>query len=120
MVAALGLGIVALVALLFFGQPWAAVGLCLGIGLGMANFRLVIRSVLRVGKREDTNKRRPLALNTLGRLMAITVVALLLAWVLTPLGLGMLGGVALFQFVLLGGVTRSMLKAAKLSDGGAA
>ena len=120
MVAALGLGIVAVVVLLFFDQPWAAVGLCVGVGLGMANFRLVVRSVLRVGKRQGTNTRRPLAMNTLGRLMAITVVALVLAWMLTPLGLGLLGGVALFQFVLLAGVTRSMLKAAKLSDGGAA
>ena len=64
-----------------------------------------------VGRRAEGNKRRPLAMNTLGRLMAMTVVALVLAWVEPPLGLGIIGGLAVFQFLLLANVTRSMLKA---------
>lgn len=118
MIVALALGVVGLAALLFFNEPWAALGLCIGLGVGMTNFRLIIRSVVRVGRREQANKRRPLAVNTLGRLMAITVVALVLAWFETPLGLGIIGGVALFQFILLGNVTRSMLKAAQLAGAG--
>jgi hypothetical protein len=110
MVLALVAGVVGLALLLFFDEPWAALGLCVGIALGMANFRLIVRSVLRVGRREQANKRRPLALNTLGRLGAMTAVALVLVWVEPPLGLGIIGGVALFQFLLLGNVTRSMLK----------
>ncbi len=110
MVAALILGVVGLAALLFFDQPWAALGLCIGLGMGMGNFRLILRSVLKVGARAQANKRRPLAMNTLGRLMLMTVVALVLVWVDPPLGLGIIGGVALFQFLLLANVTRSMLK----------
>ncbi len=118
MVAALVVGVLGLVVLLLFSQPWAALGLCIGIALGIANFRLIVRSVLKVGRRVEGDKRRPLAMNTLSRLMAMTVVALALAWVKPPLGLGIIGGLALFQFVLLANVTRSMLKAGVALDVG--
>ena len=119
MVGALVVGVVGLAALLFFDQPWAALGLCIGLGMGMGNFRLIVRSVVKVGKRAQANKRRPLAMNTLSRLMAMTVVALVLVWFVTPLGFGIVGGMALFQFILLANVTRSMLKAGG-GGGGAA
>jgi hypothetical protein len=111
MLGALVVGVLGLVVLLLFSQNWAALGLCIGIALGMGNFRLVVRSVVKVGRRTEGNKRRPLAMNTLGRLMTMTVIALVLAWVEAPLGLGIIGGLALFQFLLLANVTRSMLKA---------
>ena len=111
MLGALVVGVLGLVVLLLFSQNWASLGLCVGIGLGMVNFRLVMRSVAKVGRRAEGNKRRPLAMNTLGRLMTMTVIALALAWVEPPLGLGIIGGLALFQFLLLANVTRSMLKA---------
>lgn len=119
MLGALVVGVLGLVVLLLFSQTWAALGLCIGLALGMGNFRLIIRSVLRIGKRADVNKRRPLATNTLGRLMAMTVVALVLAWFVTPLGLGIVGGLALFQFLLLANVTRAMLKAGAMATGDA-
>lgn len=118
MLGALAVGVLGLVVLLLFSQTWAALGLCVGIALGIGNFRLIVRSVLKVGRRADANKRRPLAMNTLGRLMTMTVVALVLAWVKPPLGLGIIGGLALFQFLLLGNVTRSMLKAGLGPSGG--
>lgn len=117
MIAALVVGVVGLAALLFFDQPWAALGLCIGLGMGMANFRLILRSVMKVGARAVANKRRPLAMNTLSRLMLMTVVALVLVWVEPPLGLGIIGGVAVFQFLLLANVTRAMLKAAGTTTG---
>jgi len=117
MIGSIVLGVVGLAVLLFFNETWAALGLCIGLGLGMINFRLIVRSVLRVGERDPVNKRRPLAMNTLARLMAITVVALVLAWFETPLGLGIIGGVAAFQFILLANVTRTMLKAQAAGGG---
>ncbi|MGH8987556.1 MAG: hypothetical protein ACRDXC_03020 [Acidimicrobiales bacterium] len=111
MLSALAVGVLGLVLLLLFNQTWGALGLCIGIALGIGNFRLIVRSVLKVGRRGEGDKRRPLAMNTLGRLMSMTVVALVLAWVKPALGLGIIGGLALFQFLLLGNVTRSMLKA---------
>jgi hypothetical protein len=117
MLSALIVGVLGLVVLLLFSQTWAALGLCVGIALGIGNFRLIVRSVVKVGRRAEGSKRRPLAMNTLGRLMAMTVVALVLAWVKPPLGLGIIGGLAIFQFLLLANVTRSMLKAASSSGG---
>lgn len=110
MLMSLIIGVVGMVVLLLFSQPWAALGLGVGLGLGMGNFRMIQRSVVKVGKRADENKRRPLALNTLGRMGLITVVALGLLFVEAPLGFGLLGGLALFQMILLLNVTRSMLK----------
>lgn len=115
MVAALAAGVVGLVVLLLFSQNWAALGFCVGIGLGIGNFRLIVRSVVRVGQRAGGSKRRPLAMNTLGRLMAMTVVALVLAWIEPPLGLAMIAGLAIFQFLLLANVTRSMLRAGAMT-----
>ncbi len=125
MLSALVVGVLGLVVLLLFSQPWAALGLCIGIALGIGNFRLIVRSVVKVGRRAEGNRRRPLAMNTLSRLMTMTVVALVLAWVKPPLGLGMIGGLAVFQFLLLANVTRSMLRAgaidvADLGDAGEA
>lgn len=118
MVASLVVGVVGLLALLFFSQPWGAVGFCAGLGMGMANFRLIVRSVVRVGKRRSGRARRPLAMNTLGRLAVMTVVALVLVWFVPPLGLGIVGGIAVFQVILLANVTRSMLKSGGAGGGG--
>ncbi len=120
MVSALVVGVLGLVVLLLFSQTWAALGLCIGIALGIGNFRLIVRSVVKVGRRAEGNKRRPLAMNTLGRLMTMTVVALVLAWVKPALGLGIIGGLAVFQFLLLANVTRSMLKAGAAGGGAGA
>lgn len=111
-------GVVGIVLCLLFNQPWAAVGLGLGLGLGIFNFRLIQRSVVKVGERMDQRHRRPLALNTLSRMMLITVVALGLLFVEAPLGFGLLGGLALFQLLLLLNVTRSMLKMGAGGGGG--
>ncbi len=110
MLMAVIIGVLGMVVLLLFSQPWAALGLGVGLGLGMLNFRAIQRSVVKVGEREQVNKRRPLALNTLGRMGVITVVALGLLLIKPPLGFGLLGGLALFQMILLLNVTRSMLK----------
>ncbi|MGH9082271.1 MAG: ATP synthase subunit I [Acidimicrobiales bacterium] len=110
MLGALVAGAVGLVACLLFSQPWAGLGLCVGVALGISNFRMVQRSVVKVGRRMSVNRRRPLAMSTMGRMALVTVVALALVLVLPPLGFGLLGGMALFQFVLLGNVTRSMLR----------
>jgi ATP synthase I chain len=110
MLMTLVIGVVGLIVLLLVSQPWAALGLCIGLGLGMLNFRAIQRSVVKVGERVEANKRRPLAINTLGRMAIITVVALGLLLVEPPLGFGLLGGLALFQMILLLNVSRSMLK----------
>lgn len=120
MVGALVVGVCGLVVALLFSQPWVALGLCIGLGLGMANFRLIVHSVIRVGRRMSGSKRRPLAMNTLSRLMLMTLVALVLLWFVPPLGLGIVGGLAIFQVLLLVNVVRAMLKAGAGGSGGGA
>lgn len=110
MLGSLGAGVVGLIVCMLVSQPWVGLGLCIGLAVGISNFRLIQRSVVKVGQRVDQNKRRPLAMNTLGRMGVVTVIALGLLFLLPPLGFGLLGGLALFQFILLGNVTRSMLK----------
>jgi hypothetical protein len=110
MVSALIVGIVGLVGALALGAPWVGLGIAVGVGIGIGNFRLIVKSVVKVGAQEGTNHRRPLAANTLTRLGAITVIALGLCFLEMPLGLGVLAGLGIFQVVLLANMARSMFK----------
>ena len=104
-------GVAALVACVSFDKLLLGLGACIGLGLGTLNFRMIGRSVDRVSMSEVANKRRPLAINTLGRLAIITVVTLGLMTVSHQLGFGILAGLAVFQITLLANVARSMAKA---------
>jgi hypothetical protein len=106
-----------LVGCISFGKPLIGVGACIGLALGTLNFRLVGASVIKVGKREDENKRRPLALNTVGRLGVISVITIGLLLISFQLGFGVLSGLAVFQLVLLANVARSMMKFGPQGDG---
>ncbi len=113
---ALVVGVAALVACVAFGQPLLGLGACIGLGLGTLNFRMIGNSVARVSVREEANRRRPLALNTLGRMGIITVVTIGLLFVSASLGFGVLGGLAVFQVILLANVARSMAKAGPMTS----
>jgi hypothetical protein len=103
-------GVAALVACVSFDKPLLGLGACIGLGLGTLNFRMIGRSVDRVTVSGVENKRRPLAINTLGRLAIITVVTLGLMTVSHQLGFGILAGLAVFQIILIANVARSMAK----------
>jgi hypothetical protein len=115
--AALIIGVAGLVGCISFGKPMIGLGACIGLTLGTLNFRLVGASVIKVGKREDENKRRPLALNTVGRLGVISVITIGLLLLSFQLGFGVLSGLAVFQLVLLANVARSMMKFGPEGDG---
>jgi hypothetical protein len=104
------IGVAALVACVSFDKPLLGLGACIGLGLGTLNFRMIGRSVARVSDSGVENKRRPLAINTLGRLAIITVVTLGLMTVSHQLGFGILAGLAVFQVILIANVARSMAK----------
>ncbi len=103
-------GVAALVACVSFDKPLLGLGACIGLGLGTLNFRMIGRSVDRVSVSGVANKRRPLAINTLGRLAIITVVTLGLMTISHQLGFGILAGLAVFQIILIVNVARSMAK----------
>jgi hypothetical protein len=110
MLTALTFGVVGLLVCAAFGAPLVGLGICLGVGGGVFNFRLVQRSVVKVSGRGDENYKKPLASNTVVRLGALTVVALGLLFLNFDLGLGVMVGLAGFQFFLLLNVAVSMFK----------
>lgn len=107
---ALGLAVVGLVVTVVLGVPLAGLGVCLGLAMALVNFRLIARSTARASAAAEPARRRPLVTSTLGRLGAISVIALLLAWLVRPLGFGTIVGLALFQFALLANVVTSLLR----------
>ncbi len=113
---ALVVGIAAMVASIVFDQPLVGVGACIGLTLGILNFRMIGSSVARVSASGVENKRRPLAMNTVTRMGIVTVVTIGLLIVSTPLGFGILGGLAAFQFILIANMARSMAKAGPMSS----
>ncbi len=78
------------------------VGVFFGIGLllGLLNALLVRRSVESITSQAHPLK-RSMALNSASRLAIITVLALIIAYVFRPAGLGVVFGLALFQVLLV-------------------
>ena len=78
------------------------VGVFFGIGLllGLLNALLVRRSVEAITAQEHPLK-RSMALNSASRLAIITLLALIIAYVFRPAGLGVVFGLALFQVLLV-------------------
>ncbi len=109
-------GVAALVACFSFDKLLVGLGAGIGLGLGTLNFRMVGNSVARVSASGVENKRRPLALNTFGRLAIITVVTLGLMTFSHQLGFGILAGLAVFQMILIANVARSMAKAGPMTS----
>jgi hypothetical protein len=111
-----GVGALALVLGVVAGYPLFGVGICLGLAMALANFRLISRATVKAASSADENKRRPLVFNTLGRLGVISVVALVITFFVEQLGFGTLIGLALFQFSLLANVVVTMLRNPLMGD----
>ena len=82
---------------------------CIGLGLGLLNTRLVQRSVSRATITETPSK-RALAFSALGRLAIITVLAVGLALIIRPDGLGVFAGLAVFQFIITASTAGTVVK----------
>lgn len=72
----------------------------IGLGLGLLNAVLVQRSVEAITAKDHPLKRK-MALNSATRLLVITVIALTVAFLFRPTGLGVMFGLALFQVLLV-------------------
>ena len=82
------------------GQPMIGVFFGVGLGLGLLNALLVRRSVASITAGANPLKHK-MALNSATRLMIITVIGLIIAFVFQPPGLAVLFGLALFQVILV-------------------
>jgi hypothetical protein len=108
--AALGTGVVALVVLSLVGYPLAGLGACIGLALGIVNIRLVMSTASRLNASGTTKIKRPMAMNTLSRLALTTVIAIVLVVVNLPLGMGVLGGVAVFYLLFVVSLVVTLLR----------
>ena len=96
------------------------VGVFFGIGMmtGLVNALLVRRAALSITATAHPLKKQ-MALNSTMRLMAITVIALAVAFIFRPEGLGMVFGVALFQILLVLTTALPVVRALRGSGAGA-
>jgi hypothetical protein len=108
--AAIAAGVVALVVLSIIGYPLAGLGACIGLGLGLANIRLVMSTASRLNASGLTKIKRPMAMNTLMRLALTTAVAIVLVVLDLPLGMGVLAGVAVFYLIFVASLIATLLR----------
>ncbi|OBK12606.1 ATP synthase subunit I [Mycobacterium asiaticum] len=84
----------------YTGHP--VVGAFFGVGLllGLLNALLVRRSVESITARDHPLK-RSMAINSASRVALITILALVIAFIFRPEGLGVVFGLAIFQVLLV-------------------
>jgi hypothetical protein len=95
--------VITAVAMVAAGLPGhLMVGVFFGAGLllGLLNALLVRRSVESITSQTHPLK-RSMAINSASRLAIMTVIALIIAYVFRPAGLGVVFGLALFQVLLV-------------------
>ncbi|QNI08048.1 ATP synthase subunit I [Mycobacterium kubicae] len=96
----LALTAVAMLVAGFAGHVMVGVFFGIGLLLGLLNALLVRRSVESITAKEHPLK-RSMALNSASRVALITIIALIIAFIFRPAGLGVVFGLALFQVLLV-------------------
>jgi len=106
---AIGVGVVAFVVALILSYALVGFGVCVGLALGLANIRLVTRSVAQLSESPVAKPKRVLASRSLTRLGITTVIVIGLMFASVQVGLGAFAGIAAFYFVLTANVVRAIL-----------
>jgi hypothetical protein len=109
LVVSVPLGIVAIGLLALVGHPVAGVLVCVGLALGGLNSWLVQRSVARYGGSPGQGKRRFIG-GVFGRLALMTALGLGLCVLFLPDGIGVLGGLAAFQILMLASASMPLIR----------
>lgn len=94
------LGAAAIVVLSLAGHPLMGVFGCLGLALGALNNRMLQKSVISYAGDESMSKKR-FRRGVMGRLGAITLLAIAFGLIIQPDGLGVFAGLAVFQIIML-------------------
>jgi hypothetical protein len=98
---ALGIGVAGVAVAAPFGQLTVALFGCLGLALGLLNIVLLHRSAARFAGGGSAHQTRRSAGGVFGRIALVTVLALAIAWLARPDGLGVFLGLIAFQFVVI-------------------
>lgn len=101
MVCALVLGVAGLLGAVLLSHALVGLGICIGFAAGIVNLRLIGSAVAHVAEQNHAKPARPLAGRTAIRLALVSAVAIGLLIVAAPVGVGMLGGLIVFQFIFL-------------------
>ncbi len=107
-IAALVMGALAVAVLLPLGYLGYALFGCLGLALGLLNSALVVRSVERFSDTKPSKAR--FSGSVLIRLAAITVLAFGLVLLFRPEGVGVFGGLAVFQLIAIASSMLPLIK----------
>lgn len=90
-------------------NPLAGLGEALGVSMAIVNLRVLDRQIARVEiEGEQTTKavRRKMGAKTLQRLVAATAVVVIGLWLSTPLGIGIVSGLVIYQIAFVINVFR--------------
>lgn len=101
---ALGIGVAGVAVAAPFGYLAVALFGCLGLALGLLNIVLLHRSAARFAGSAGSgsaHRTRKSAGGVFGRIALVTVIALAVAWLARPDGLGVFLGLVAFQFVVV-------------------
>jgi hypothetical protein len=104
------LGVVAVLVTGLLGHVLMGLFACVGLALGALNARMVQRSVVTYANSEFPNKKARFARSVLGRLGLITLITVVIGLLVRPDGIGVFGGLAFFQMVMLGGASVPVFK----------
>ncbi len=107
LVLAIGIGALALLVLALLGHPLAGFFLVLGLAFGVLNTWLTQRSIVRYGERRSKGG---FVRGILGRLGLLTAASLLAVFFVRPDGIGLLGGIAIFQVIVLVGAAAPVVR----------
>ncbi|OBJ85629.1 ATP synthase subunit I [Mycobacterium asiaticum] len=99
----------------YAGHPMVGAFFGVGLLLGLLNALLVRRSVESITSRDHPLK-RSMAINSASRVAIITILALVVAFLFRPQGLGVLFGLALFQVVLVASTALPVWKKLRTGD----
>lgn len=104
-----GIGLIAIAIAAFLGHILMGLLVIVGLALGLLNVKLVQGTVTKVTADDHPSKRK-IAVSSSSRLLVITALALVIAFLLRPDGIGVFVGLALFQVVFVLHTTLPVLK----------
>lgn len=105
-------GVLGVVLALLFSQPFAAVGIAVGVGIAILNLRLLDSGVARVETKQESNPkilRKLVGAHSVARLGVITAIAIGLMLLDGPLGIGMVIGLVIFQILFVLNVGKAVI-----------
>jgi hypothetical protein len=111
-ISAVIVGIGAIVIALLLSQPWAALGIFIGLGLAILNLRFLDAGVAKVQTKGETDRkvlRRAMGTKSVTRLAVITAICIGLLFLNGPLGIGSVTGLVIFQILFVVNVGRVVM-----------